>query len=243
MYEPTVELLEAFTEQEFICSLCHSGVKNCPKYRITTPIYLGDAYIWEHIDIICSVDVHAEEIQVKQIEPKDFGYFQGVPSLREKFDWIWSFYNHPTYPRDTTRSGKWMLYIPNEEIDNAWSQVKTALSQGKLGRLAKVISISGAKPDRFTGKMRQVLIIFTYDWQDATDTLRILEVVRNIGLTQQAYWKANEDTDTGRYSTNTDQPVSKYWAREGKVELLSSTQGRRQKQSQYAKNLTLWNRE
>jgi len=53
--------------------------------------------------------------------------------------------------------------------------------------------------------------VYTYDWDDERDVKRIRETLRNIGITRKISYKADEDTEQGRYHANSNERISKYY--------------------------------
>src|SRR5262249_2246457 len=96
-----------------------------------------------------------------------------------------------TYPEDhPTRDGKWLIWLSPANVDRYWKHIRAAVELGKLGNWAKVStagSIREAKPNH-------VVCIYTYDYEDREDVMRIREVLRKIGIKQKIRYKANEDT-------------------------------------------------
>jgi hypothetical protein len=44
-----------------------------------------------------------------------------------------------------------------------------------------------------------MICVFTYDWTDAEDVLRVRQALRDLGITKKLGYKADEDTRAGRY--------------------------------------------
>ncbi len=215
VYDPLVELIDAFSLQDFeetqpACTLCKTRIAACPFYRVQVPIYLGDAYLTDRTAYACSGE-HMFLILPEQITPPGIYNSEDLPSEEGKPGWIYAFFNHPTYPRDTRRSGKWLIFVSCKKIDTAWLLVKTALERGELGRIAKVARAVSATRDEKDDLMKQVICVYTYDYADRADTLRIRQALRNIGCTRKIAYKADEDTRRLRYRINTPGRISKYY--------------------------------
>jgi hypothetical protein len=86
-----------------------------------------------------------------------------------------------------------------------WERVKHAAKHGLLGPAAKVAT---AKPNPLGRPGRHVVCVYTYDWRDEADVLRVREELRRLGITETIYYKSDEDTLAGRYSGA--KRVSKY---------------------------------
>jgi hypothetical protein len=140
--------------------------------------------------------------------------------------WLWAYRKVGTYP-ESVRNGKWMLFIPDDEINAAWDTIRTAVEEGKLGDTAKVAT---AKPNpNALDRHRKLICVYTYDAEDKEDVVRILQALRDLGFQQGLTYKTDEATLAGEYSFNTAGPVSLYYAYKETVE-LSTPKGRSQKQ-------------
>ncbi len=119
LYEPIIEMVETFSPQDFeevqpACTTCRARITTCPFYRIQVPVYLDTAYFTDSTAYACSFE-HMLPIQAEQTDPTPF-HFDEVPSEEEKRGWIYAFFNHPTYPRDTFRKWK-MAHLCSERKD------------------------------------------------------------------------------------------------------------------------------
>ncbi|KAK4108160.1 DUF1917-domain-containing protein [Canariomyces notabilis] len=86
-------------------------------------------------------------------------------------------------------TGKWMLFLAPEEVDEVWERVARATAQNRLGIGAKVEIAGGAE----TGKAR-LLCVYTRDFRDKRDVARVLDVLRQLQLVmlggEQIYYKS-----------------------------------------------------
>ncbi len=131
-------------------------------------------------------------------------------SSREVRDyWIYAKRKGGEYPGHTSRGGKWLIFVSNHNIDNTWIKIKTAVEQGKLGTMAKVATAK-KNPDARNSNSK-VVCVYTYDWDDERDVKRIREALRNIGIARKISYKADGDTEQGRYYTNGNEKISKYY--------------------------------
>jgi hypothetical protein len=122
------------------------------------------------------------------------------------------------YPKPTERCGKWLVYIPLEHVEAVWSVVRDATVIGELGSAAKVATM---KPNwREVYPDRKVICIFTYDSDALEDVKRVLVRLRELGITQEAWYKETRMTLAGQYSSNSKGPVSKYCASENSTEFF-----------------------
>lgn len=149
----------------------------------------------------------------------DLGYFQTVfdnglsesdkekPSRVISSYWLHADRKTGSYPASTKTSGKWLIFSPVEEIDSIWEKIKKATEDGILGDSSKV---STAKPNA-TDKNTKVICVYTYDWTDKKDAMRIREELRKLGITQKIPYKTNEDTACGKYVKTGHTRISKYY--------------------------------
>ena len=139
--------------------------------------------------------------------------------------WLWAHRQVGTYP-ESVYSGKWMLFIPDTEINEVWNIIRMAVEEGKLGNTAKVAT---AKPNaNALDRHRKLICVYTYDAEDKEDVVRILQALRDLGFSQGLTYKTDEATIAREYSFNTAGPVSKYYAYKGTVD-LSTPKGKSQK--------------
>lgn len=102
--------------------------------------------------------------------------------------------------------------MPTEQVDEVWTKIKSAVENGLLGNAAKVASIYGARLDKVTGKKRQVICIYTYDWTDKKDVMRVRDELRKLGITETLSYKTDAGTMAGKYHHRGDKNISKYHA-------------------------------
>jgi hypothetical protein len=115
-------------------------------------------------------------------------------------------------------TGKWMIFVDQNHINNAWKTVKCATEDGLLGHTAKVAT---AKPNENAQNERMKLIcVYTEDYRDEEDLLRVLATLRTrLGFNERLNYKADKATKEGVYSFNSEGPVSLFTAPPGKIEL------------------------
>ncbi len=81
--------------------------------------------------------------------------------------------------------------------------------EGRLGNLAKVAT---AKPNSNASDSKtKVICVYTYNWADTDDVIRVREDLRRLGITWKIPYKADEDTDSGRYANQGAKHISKYY--------------------------------
>jgi len=131
------------------------------------------------------------------------------PSKVKKVYWLYAFRKKGKYPRPTKRSGKWLIFVKPENVDEVWRKIKKATENGKLGNCSKVAT---ARPSTLAKSRAKVICVYTYDWKDEKDVMRIRGELRKLGITNKIPYKADIDTLKGKYKTTSSGRISKYYA-------------------------------
>lgn len=113
------------------------------------------------------------------------------------------------YPSHTERSGKWLLFIAKQDVDEVWQRIRTALIAGKLGNSAKVSTVRPNSNSTDAGK--HVICVYTYDCEDREDVMRIRASLRELGFVSPIAYKTDLATDGGRYKVLRHRRISKYY--------------------------------
>ncbi|KAL2421384.1 hypothetical protein ABEF95_007453 [Exophiala dermatitidis] len=86
-------------------------------------------------------------------------------------------------------SGKWMMFVPTDDIDRVWAIVARGVWEGKLGTSAKVAIAAAeeenesSRSNRYGAQQGQRLIcVYTYDFSDRVDVKRVLLGMKDLGL-------------------------------------------------------------
>lgn len=95
----------------------------------------------------------------------------------KEIKWINSFNNKKSL--EVKSKGKWLSFIPIEYADSVWKKIDLSTKEGKLGFHSKM---SSPIISNHSGKMVCVLCVYTYDWHDSKDILRVREELRNLGF-------------------------------------------------------------
>jgi hypothetical protein len=98
---------------------------------------------------------------------------------------------------DDELAGKWLVFLPKEEVDAVWRRVRDATAAGELGISAKV---STAKPNPDARDDRYVVYAYTADWRDEAEVMRVREALRALGVADRIGYKRNLETFRGEYS-------------------------------------------
>jgi len=110
------------------------------------------------------------------------------------------------YPESTDRCGKWLLFIPTEQIDDVWSHIKQATEEGRLGGSAKVAT---ARPNpNAINPNQHVICVYTYDIEDEDDVTRVREELRQLGFTRKIPYKTDDATYAGKYRVRGNTRIS-----------------------------------
>jgi hypothetical protein len=94
-------------------------------------------------------------------------------------------------------AGKWLIFLPLERVDEAWIKVRDATCRNELGISAKV---STAKPNPDSRDSMKVIYVYTPDWRDEADVMRVRERLRELGFVDRIGYKRNIETFRGEYS-------------------------------------------
>ena len=120
-----------------------------------------------------------------------------VPTRTSHMFWIQQ--NAPDAEYDACsreEAGKWLLFLPPAEADDAWIKIRDATAAGELGIGAKVSTSHDNSDSRDD---RKVIYVFTKNWDDEADVMRVREVLKTLGFTDRIGYKRNLDTYAGEY--------------------------------------------
>jgi hypothetical protein len=121
-----------------------------------------------------------------------------VPSKTSQMYWI--IQEAPDIAPDAIEdelAGKWLIFLPPELVDEAWIKVRDATCANILGISAKV---STAKPNPDSRDQMKVIYVYTADWQDEGEVMRVREELRNLGFRDRIGYKRNIETFKGEYA-------------------------------------------
>ncbi|MDO5844138.1 MAG: DUF1917 domain-containing protein [Methanocorpusculum sp.] len=93
-------------------------------------------------------------------------------------------------------AGKWLIFVAPEEVDDLWKKIRSATINGELGIGAKV---STAKDNEDSRDDRKVIYVFTENWEDEAEIMRVREVLKTLGVKDRIGYKRNMDTYAGEY--------------------------------------------
>jgi hypothetical protein len=98
---------------------------------------------------------------------------------------------------DDEKAGKWLIFLPDDRVDELWRKVRNATAAGELGISAKV---STSKPNPESRDERKVIYVYTRDWADEANVMRVRERLREMGVIERIGYKRNIETFRGEYS-------------------------------------------
>jgi len=94
-------------------------------------------------------------------------------------------------------AGKWLLFQEPDQVDSSWKKIRDATVARELGISAKV---STAKPNPDSRDNRKVIYVYTKDWADETDVMRVRTRLRELGFVDRIGYKRNLETFAGEYA-------------------------------------------
>jgi hypothetical protein len=94
-------------------------------------------------------------------------------------------------------AGKWLIFQEPGLADAAWKKVRDATVAPELGISAKV---STSKPNPESRDNRKVIYVYSKDWADEADVMRVREKLRELGFVDRIGYKRNIETFAGEYA-------------------------------------------
>ena len=111
------------------------------------------------------------------------------PSMVTDRYWLYA-WAPPELRAVSPRVGKWLLFVPDAQLDEAWGVIEAAVVQGRLGPAAKTRTASPG----VSGDWLKVICIYTRDALDDADRQRVHRQIKALGFTQDLVYKSDEDT-------------------------------------------------
>ena len=96
------------------------------------------------------------------------------------------------YPEHTRNGGKWLIFVPQDKVDDVWRTIRRATIEGELGSQSKVSTRREIDSGKFDS---HVICVYTYSYKDEADTFRIREVIRKLLKQHGIYGKIRYKTD------------------------------------------------
>ncbi|MCX6685204.1 MAG: DUF1917 domain-containing protein [Methanoregula sp.] len=104
--------------------------------------------------------------------------------------------SHPEAIEDEN-AGKWLIFLEPDRADASWKKVRDATVEGTLGISTKV---STAKPNPESRDNQKVIYVYTKDWADETDVMRVRQTLKDLGFVDRIGYKRNIETFAGEYA-------------------------------------------
>ena len=89
----------------------------------------------------------------------------------------------------TERSGKWLLFVPFQKIDETWKLISEETLAGRLG-IASKAATAKRNPLAKTPWMK-VICVYTYDSSDVEDVMRVRQRLRELGFMKKLSYKSD----------------------------------------------------
>lgn len=97
--------------------------------------------------------------------------------------------------RRNNRVGKWLVYCKTENVDAVWKDIAMATIRNELGILTKVAT---RDPERAV----HVICVYTKNYLDEEDVMRVREKLRQMGHEGRLYYKPDLWTYLNIYANN-----------------------------------------
>jgi hypothetical protein len=89
-----------------------------------------------------------------------------------------------------------MIFLPPREHDVAWRYIVAAVLADRLGPSAKAAT---SEWNYRRDDEERLICVYTHDWQDRRDLLRVLKELRSMGFAGRLTYKTDADTERGIY--------------------------------------------
>ncbi len=131
------------------------------------------------------------------------------PSEVNEFYWLYAKRQNKDYSKSTENSGKWLVFVPLDKVDEVWRKIKKVTEKGLLGQISKVATAK--ENPNATNQNTKVICVYSYDYTDEKDVMRIREELRKIGVTWKIPYKADRKTREGKYQVKGDKRISEFY--------------------------------
>ncbi len=101
------------------------------------------------------------------------------------------------YQDGKTYVGKWLIFVRRGSVDEVWERIRQATEKGQLGIAAKV---STSRPSGYKSQ-NHVICVYTYDFRDKANVGGVVKRLREMGITGKLYYKSDQATLNGVYTT------------------------------------------
>lgn len=120
--------------------------------------------------------------------------YSETPTKNKIENWL-SYFSEKEYPKHTSDGGKWLIFCSEENVDKTWLKIKKAQDKKLLGDSSKVATKINA--ERYKGSY--VICVYTYDYKDKEDVLRVRENLFKLGFTEKLHYKRDKETRENIY--------------------------------------------
>ena len=100
------------------------------------------------------------------------------PSKVTEVPWLIAVREGSEFYQDNERTGKWLIFAGEKEIDELWRKIKKATIEGKLGEISKVSTVMGRKKGNYENH-----VVCVYTLTDGEDKKRVKRELRELGIT------------------------------------------------------------
>jgi hypothetical protein len=153
------------------------------------------------------IDPQVFKLFLESLEESDQG--DNFPSKIKSKLWVYANNGNISYPPSTVRNGKWCLFVNNKDHDEWWGKIRNRFLNGRLGDQIK--TSTGIRLSKKPYKNKAVIIVYTYDYEDKEDVMRIRNELREIGVTWKISYKSDKSTNAGKYYSKCGDRVSIYY--------------------------------
>lgn len=134
---------------------------------------------------------------------------KNIPSKVTDAYWLFAKRKKGSYPSHTANGGKWLIFVDIKDIDSVWSKIKISTENGLLGEESKVATAK--ENHNAIDPNKKVICVYTYDYTDKKDVMRIREALREIGITNKIPYKTDNATIKGQYQVKGKKRISIYY--------------------------------
>ena len=117
------------------------------------------------------------------------------PSIENKEYWIYAVNSHFQEKSEKLLIGKWLIFIPESEVDECWKIIKQNTENNSLGISAKV---STAKPSPLGNSKERVICVYN-NCEDNQEIFRTREKLRELGFVKPLCYKQDIATYNKNY--------------------------------------------
>ena len=130
------------------------------------------------------------------------------PSEVTNIYWIYAKRKDVEYPNPTKLSGKWLLFVNIAKLDQTWKVIKKATEEGHLGDFSKTATL---KPSPNATRINtKVICVYTNDYTDKDDVMRVRYELKNLGFVAKISYKADFATREGLYTKQGNKNIAMY---------------------------------